>query len=177
MAEEKQELRPGQEEPVEDFVEEAEDPLEEDEHCVTVQVANDHDKIKGMYRKFKDPSLSDDAHQRVVWEMVRALCVHLYAEEEVLCPVMAEAVGKRARDHAMDVDQSLKMLLGDIDSMRVGQAGFREKLEQLMQVFFEHMSEEEHLMPELREVVGDARLRELGGAFKAAKAHVPTRCV
>lgn len=30
------------------------------------------------------------------------------------------------------------------------------------QVFFEHMAEEEHMMPELREAVGEARLKDLG---------------
>lgn len=173
MAEEQRRVEPEAEEEEEEVV--VVEHIEEDDHCVTVQVANDHDKIKGLYRRFKDPALTEEEHQRVVWEMVRSLCIHLYAEEEVLCPVMAEEIGEGVRDHAMDVDSSLKLLLSDIDAMKVGQDGFVEKLEQLMQVFFEHMAEEEHLMPELREAVGDARLKDLGTRFKAAKAHVPTR--
>lgn len=63
------------------------------------------------------------------------MCVHLYAEEEVLQPAVASELGdEHARDHAFDVDASLKLLLADIDSMRVGQEGFREKVEQLMEV-------------------------------------------
>lgn len=171
MAEELEREEEGFEEVEEDSI----DILEENPDCVMVQVANDHDMIKGLYRRYKDPTLSDKEHQRIVWEMIRALCVHMYAEEEVLCPAFAEEISEAARAHALDVDESLKLLLSDVDSMAVGQEGFGAKVEQLMEVFFEHLAAEEHLMPELREAVGPERLMELGGRFKAAKEHVPTR--
>ena len=63
------------------------------------------------------------------------MCVHLYAEEEVLGPAVSDELGdSHARDHGLDVDASLKLLLSDIDAMKVGDAGFRDKVEQLMGV-------------------------------------------
>lgn len=153
----------------------ATDVLIEREDCVTTALANDHDRIKGLYKRYRSPSLGDDERQLVVWEMIRALCVHLYAEEEVLLPVMAKEFGQGSRDHALDVDKSLKIILSDIDGMKVGDDGLQAKVGQLMEVFFQHMAEEEHQMPELREAVPPERLLELGRKFRAAQQHVPTR--
>lgn len=147
----------------------------ENPRCVMVQLANDHDIIKGMYRSFKDPSISEEQRQRVIWEMIRALCIHLYASEEVVCPVIGGEISPRMKDHTLDVDESLKLILSDIDSMKVGQDGLTAKVQQLMEVFFEHMTEEEHLMSQLRDALGSERLLEMGDRFKAAKDHVPTR--
>ncbi|KIZ01133.1 hypothetical protein MNEG_6831 [Monoraphidium neglectum] len=65
----------------------------------------------------------------------------MHAQEEVLCPVLGEEIGESARQHSLDVDESLKMLLADIDGMKVGDDGLKSKVEQLMAVFFEHMTE------------------------------------
>jgi len=98
-----------------------------------------------------------------VREIAGALSAHIYAEEEVLCPAFASEIGEGVRDHALDLDSSLKLLLADLKGMEVGQSGFGAKLEQLMEVFYQHLSHEEHHMKPLREAVGDERLLEMGG--------------
>lgn len=142
---------------------------EELEANISCQVANDHDLIKGLYKRLRAPGLSNDERQALVWEMVRLLDAHVAAEEAVLCPALAKEMGEGVRQHALAVDSSLKLLIGDLSAMRVTDPGFPEKVNQLMAVFFEHMAEEEHLLPELRGAVGVEELVELGGRFKAVR--------
>ncbi|GBF94299.1 hypothetical protein Rsub_06921 [Raphidocelis subcapitata] len=134
-------------------------------------VANDHDLIKGLYKKYRSPGLPEAERERLVTEMVRVLDAHVQAEEEVLCPALAKEseIGEFAREHALSVDSSLRLLLCDLTAMRAGAEGFGAKLEQLMAVFFQHMAEEEHALPVLRGAVGADELLELGSRFKAVK--------
>lgn len=106
----------------------------EDYHNIIPMVMNDHDHIKGLYRKYKDPTYDRDQRQTVLSQLTRDLTVHTIAEEQVLYPVVGDHFGENARNHAEDEHQSLKLLMSDLDSMRVGDDGFEDKVHQLMEV-------------------------------------------
>lgn len=151
-------------------------PCDEDTTSIMFIVPNDHDRIKGLYRRYKDPTDSPKQRQKLAWQMLREMMVHTLAEEAVLYPVVAEQVDEHMRDHAMDEHESLKLFTSDLDGMKLGDEGYEDKLHQLMETFLEHIHEEEHrMMPALREVLSDAELREMGRRFQEAKQHAPTR--
>lgn len=165
-----------EEELVEEAVEAGEHPpCDEDVTSIAFLVPNDHDRIKGLYRRYKDPTDSPRQRQMLAWQLLREMTVHILAEEAVLYPVVAEQVEEHMRDHALDEHESLKLFTSDLEGMTLGE-GYDEKLHQLMETFLEHIHEEEHrMMPALREVLDDAELREMGKRFLEAKQHLPTR--
>lgn len=150
-------------------------PPDEDTTCILTVLVNDHDRIKGLHKRFKDPTDTPRTRQLLAWQLLRELMTHTYAEEEVLYPVVAELVDEHMRDHALDEHESLKLFAADLEGMKIGDAGYEEKMRQLMEAFLEHTHEEEHkMLPALREVYGDVQLRELGKRFVASKTHLPT---
>jgi hypothetical protein len=58
-------------------------------------------RIKGLYRRYKDPT--DTPHQRelLALQLLRELAVHCAAEEAVLYPAVAEAIEQHMSDHAV----------------------------------------------------------------------------
>lgn len=151
-------------------------PNDEDVTSIMAIIPNDHDRIKGLYRRYKDPTDTPHLRQQLAWQLLRELTVHTHAEEAVLYPVVAERIEAHMRDHALDEHESLALFTSDLESMKLGDEGFEDKMHQLMETFLEHIHEEEHsMLPALREALQEAELRELGGKFEAAKQHVPTR--
>lgn len=161
-------------------------------HSVATIVCNDHDRIKGLWRRYKDPT--DSAHERqlLVMQLLRELTVHMGAEEAVLYPVVAERVEEHMAEHALDEHESLKLFASDLEAMVAaaeaaaeggkaaaegpGGEGFEAKLHQLMETLLDHTYEEEHrMLPALRDALDERELCELGSQFEAAKRHLPTR--
>lgn len=151
-------------------------PADEDTMSILSIIPNDHDRIKGLYRRYKDPTDSPHQRQLLAYQLLRELTVHMLAEEQVVYPLIAEMVDEHMRDHAVDEHDSLKLFSSDLENQKVEDEGFDDKMHQLMETFLEHIHEEEHTMlAALREVLDEPQLRDLGKSFEAAKQHVPTR--
>jgi hypothetical protein len=70
-------------------------------HCCTAC------RIKGLYRRYKDPT--DTPHQRelLALQLLRELAVHCAAEEAVLYPAVAEAVEQHMSEHAVSAARAV----------------------------------------------------------------------
>jgi hemerythrin superfamily protein len=151
-------------------------PADEDTTSVMFIIPNDHDRIKGLYRRYKDPTDTPRQRQLLALQLLREMTVHILAEETVVYPVVADEIEEHMRDHAMDEHESLKLFTSDLQGMKLEDEGYEDKMHQLMETFLEHIHEEEHrMLPALREVLDDAQLREMGKRFLEAKQHLPTR--
>ncbi|WIA15204.1 hypothetical protein OEZ85_001883 [Tetradesmus obliquus] len=151
-------------------------PADEDTTSIMSIVPNDHDRIKGLYRRYKDPTDTPHQRQLLALQLLRELAVHCAAEEAVLYPAVAEAVEQHMSEHAVDEHDSLKLFSADLEGMTFGDQAYEDKMHQLMETFLEHIHEEEHVMlPALRDELEEAQLRDLGRRFEAAKQHMPTR--
>jgi hemerythrin superfamily protein len=151
-------------------------PPDEDTLSILSIIPNDHDRIKGLYRRYKDPTDSSQQRQLLAYQLLRELTVHMLAEEQVVYPLVAELIEEHMREHAVDEHDSLKLFSSDLENQKVDEEGFEDKMHQLMETFLEHIHEEEHkMLHALRDVLDEPQLRELGKRFEAAKQHVPTR--
>jgi hypothetical protein len=65
-------------------------PADEDTVSVMFIIPNDHDRIKGLYRRYKDPTDTPRQRQLLALQLLREMTVHTLAEETVVYPVVAE---------------------------------------------------------------------------------------
>lgn len=151
-------------------------PTDEDTLSILSIIPNEHDRIKGLYRRYKDPTDSPQQRQSLANQLLQELHAHMLAEEQVVYPVVAEEIEEHMRDHAVDEHDSLKLFSNDLYCQKIDDEGFEDKMHQLMETFLEHIHEEEHkMLHALRDVLEEPQLRELGKQFEAAKQRVPAR--
>lgn len=157
--------------------EEEEQPADEDVASIMHLLPESHDRIKGLYKRYKDPTDTPHQRQLLALALLRELNVHMLAEEAVVYPVLAEQIGEEhLRDHAVDEHDSLKLFASDLEGMKAGDEGYDAKLHQLMETYLDHAAFVEHrMLPALRDALHESELRELGQRFEAAKQHMPTR--
>lgn len=134
------------------------------------------------------PALAPSERRAALSELAAAVRAHLAAEEAVVCPALADALGDAAAGRALRLDESLRLLLSDLAALEAARAGAGhandgdgdakdgddaeegEAVARVMRVFAEHMASGEHALPALRAAVGDGGLMELGCRFRDARA-------
>lgn len=155
--------------------------VDDDDNCIIALIPNDHDRIKGLFRRWKDPMDTDEERHLLALHLIRELAVHLVAEEEVLYGVaVAEQLDPHALDRAIDEHDYLKQLSARVQALlaqpNAEATALERTMQELIEAFLEHIHDEEHrVLPALRAACEPAQLKELGVRFEQAKRHVPTR--
>jgi len=135
-------------------------------------IADDHAVVE---RQFQHLEAGRGDRRTLVDQVAFELALHADAEERVLYPAMAEVGETHEAEEGRDEHQQAKELLVTLSNTEPGEPEFEQALSRLGVVIRQHVEEEEmQFLPQLREVVGPARMAELGKEFLAGKRAAPT---
>lgn len=129
----------------------------------------DHRRVEDLIARFE--SLHERiARVKVVQEMSQELNLHAQEEEQIFYPAFREASKDQGMvQHALEEHQEMKDLLNSLTDDLSDQA-LESKILELKRIIQDHVQEEEQEMfPKAREVLGDARLEELGDRIEQSK--------
>ena len=150
----------------------------------------DHNRVRGLFSRFKDAQEADDAGTMagLAEQIARELEVHTRIEEEIFYPEVSglndeieETVAEGIEEHHV-----VDVLLDEVQGMTPGEEAWVAKLTVVMENVEHHAGEEENeLFPAVRSAFDaddlteqaerlEARKRELGAPTVADKEHLTT---
>ncbi|NUP03704.1 MAG: hemerythrin domain-containing protein [Nonomuraea sp.] len=128
---------------------------------VITLITNDHRTVESLFERLKKGQGDLSA---TVAELHALLTAHARAEEDRVYP------GIDAH-HGVEEHKEAEVLLDSLVRAKPGTAEFAEALDKLAESVDHHVQEEETtLLPKLARTASEAKLRELGQAFKERRA-------
>jgi hemerythrin superfamily protein len=134
----------------------------------------DHREVEKLFNEFEDAG--DRAYkskQQLVEQIIKELEVHATIEEEIYYPAVeakAKKDGKELVAEAVEEHHVVKVLLGELATMSAEDDAFDAKVTVLIENVRHHVEEEEEeLLPQSEEILGDEELARLGEAMAARK--------
>ncbi|HZO28996.1 MAG TPA: hemerythrin domain-containing protein, partial [Chloroflexota bacterium] len=109
---------------------------------------DDHKKVKELFRQF-EKARSTDRKKVIAEEAMHELEVHAEIEEEIFYPAAkakADAEGKELVAEAVEEHHVVKVLIGELKSMREVNEQFEAKFTVLIENVEHHIEEEEKEM-------------------------------
>ncbi len=142
-----------------------------------VILKNDHKQILRLFKQFQSAGESDTARKdQIVKEIIEALTVHTYLENEVMYP----EVRKLLPDLEEDVLESYEehhvadVLCAELYAMKPGDERFDAKTTVLIENVTHHIEEEEQeWFPKVRAGLGRKQLQELGARMNDLREKAP----
>ena len=133
-----------------------------------------HDEIKSLFAQVKTAQGSEKRER--FQELVRLLAVHESAEEEVVHPAARRPAGAEVVEERLHEEDDAKHVLAELHDMGVDHPEFDARFAAFERAVIAHAThEEQEEFPELRQDMGEDRLRRMAGAVRAAEAVAPTR--
>ena len=151
-----------------------------DSTSATELLKQDHDEVDSMFKQYED--LKDDgdaaAKESLVEKICDALTVHAQIEEEIFYPAarraLHEAEGKELLDEAAVEHQTLKDLVGRLESAPTDDPLYDAGVKVLSEYVKHHVREEENeLFPKVKSSGLD--LADLGSKLEARKSQLAGR--
>ena len=140
----------------------------------------DHDEVDAMFRQFEDMKDDGDAaaKESLVEKICDALTVHAQIEEEIFYPAARRALheeeGKELLDEAAVEHQTLKDLVGRLESAPTDDPLYDAGVKVLSEYVKHHVREEENeLFPKVKSSGLD--LADLGGKLETRKGQLQGR--
>jgi hemerythrin superfamily protein len=134
----------------------------------------DHREVEKLFNEFEDAG--DRAYktkQQLVSQIIKELEVHATIEEEIYYPAVdakAKKDGKELVAEAVEEHHVVKVLLSELATMSAEDDAFDAKVTVLIENVRHHVEEEEEeLLPQSEEILGDEELARLGEAMAARK--------
>jgi hemerythrin superfamily protein len=134
----------------------------------------DHREVEKLFHEFEDAG--DRAYktkQQLVSQIIKELEVHATIEEETYYPAVeakAKKDGKELIAEAVEEHHVVKILLGELSAMTAEDEAFDAKVTVLMENVRHHVEEEEEeLLPQSQEILGEEELTRLGQEMAARK--------
>jgi hemerythrin superfamily protein len=134
----------------------------------------DHREVEKLFHEFEEAG--DRAYktkQQLVSQIIKELEVHATIEEEIYYPAVdakAKKDGKELVAEAVEEHHVVKVLLGELATMSAEDDAFDAKVTVLMENVRHHVEEEEEeLLPESEEILGEEELARLGEEMAARK--------
>jgi hemerythrin superfamily protein len=134
----------------------------------------DHREVEKLFHEFEDAG--DRAYktkQQLVSQIIKELEVHATVEEEIYYPAVdakAKKDGKELVAEAVEEHHVVKVLLGELATMSAEDDAFDAKVTVLIENVRHHVEEEEEeLLPQSEEILGDEELARLGEEMAARK--------
>jgi hemerythrin superfamily protein len=142
-----------------------------------VILKNDHKQIRRLFKQFQSAGDNDTARKgQIVEEIIEALTVHTYLENEV----MYAEVRKLLPDLEGDVLESYEehhvadVLCAELYAMKPGDERFDAKTTVLIENVTHHIEEEEQdWFRKVREGLGRKQLQELGARMNDLRQKAP----
>ncbi|KAB1160884.1 hemerythrin domain-containing protein [Micromonospora sp. DSM 115977] len=144
-----------------------------------VLLKEDHKEMRRLFKAFQDAEEGPAARrQKLVNEILEALTVHTYLENEVMYP----EVRKLLPDLEDDILESYEehhvadVLCAELFTMDAGDERFNAKTTVLIENVLHHVEEEEQeWFPKVREALGRKQLQEIGERMIALRADAPRK--
>ena len=132
----------------------------------------DHEKVSEIFEKLEETTESDEkTRTELFMKLKQELDLHAHIEETIFYPVLKKA--EETRDITMEGIQEhhvVKVLLGELNSMKAGSEVWTAKLKVLQENVEHHVEEEEDdMFKSARQVLSKERLEELGAQMEQEK--------
>jgi hemerythrin superfamily protein len=138
-------------------------------------IKQDHRAVKSLFRKFERADRRAEK-QKIAEEIIEELSIHAIIEEQLVYPVLREAERRLERRvlNALEEHHSAKLLLAELDKMKVEEERYGAKMHVVRQTVETHIEEEEStLLPRLDKLLDDDARSALAEAMMAARKVAP----
>ncbi len=138
-------------------------------------LTQDHNEVRALFEEFRAASEEEDASKmgELTEKIFQELTVHTAIEEEIFYPAVRDADGKElseTTDESYEEHHVVDLLMGEIRQLQPGDDVFKAKMTVLMENVEHHAKEEEEEMfTEVRELMAEQQLRDLGEELAQAK--------
>jgi hemerythrin superfamily protein len=138
-------------------------------------LTKDHREVDTLIARLEEAGERDTASpsdRSTFQQFLNALAVHMKAEEEILYPAMKQfEEEKELVVESYDEHAEVKALLTQMNELDPTSKEFQENLKQVKVGIEHHVSEEEgEMFPDAQELLGDARLEEIGQEIEELKS-------
>jgi hemerythrin superfamily protein len=144
-----------------------------------VILKNDHKEVRRLFRKFEQAGDNADATKaRLVEQILEALTVHTYIENEVVYPAIREQLPDLEADilESYEEHHVADVLCMELAPMSPDNERFDAKVTVLIESVEHHIDEEEEeWFPKVRDALGRKDLQALGERVEAARKKAPRR--
>ena len=150
------------------------DPSGKDVFTIIVE---EHRMVDMLGQKYKE-SQDHNEKQQIAHNVIKLLSLHAACEEMALYPFMKEKLpdGPQLVAQALQEHLVVKELLLQLDNSQVGYAHYDERLLECLADIQEHVaSEEQHLLPALRQAMSDDEVRVMTENYITSQKISPTR--
>ena len=141
---------------------------------ITDLIAADHRAIEELFGALGDDR--DDSFI-VMHRLIDELSAHITAEQQILLPALRDIVpgGAAMANAGQDEHKEMRTALAQLESSHPGEADFDTALRKLVADMQTHVTAAENsLIPALRAVIGEEKMRELGDIYDQVKQTVPS---
>lgn len=149
----------------------------------TQLIRQDHKKVEGLFKKFKQTS-GNKAKRRIAENAMLELEVHAALEEEIFYPAVEKEVDGAMVEEARDEHQTVKDLIAELKGIDDADEEFKTKFSELVENVKHHVEEEQNeMLPKVEESSLDLndlgeqmaeRKQELQKSGKAKKKRAPS---
>jgi hemerythrin superfamily protein len=144
-----------------------------------VILKDDHKQIRRLFRQFQNAGDDDtEAKGRIVGEIIEALTVHTYLENEVMYPEVRKLLPKLEDDvlESYEEHHVADVLSAELFAMTPDDERFDAKTTVLIENVTHHIEEEEQdWFPKVREGIGRKQLQELGARMLDLREKAPRK--
>jgi hemerythrin superfamily protein len=142
---------------------------------IVTLLKQDHRKVKELFERFEAGSRRKEK-QRIAEEIIEELSLHASIEEQLVYPLLR----MRDRKHedgtleALEEHHVAKLLLAELDQMKVGDERYDAKMTVLAENIRHHIGEEEsELLPRLVKLTSDEERARIADAIPRMKELAP----
>jgi hemerythrin superfamily protein len=138
-------------------------------------IKQDHRTVKSLFRAFARADRRTEK-QKIAEEIIEELSIHAIIEEQLVYPVLREAERRLQGRvlNALEEHHSVKLLLAELDKMKVEDERYDAKMHVVRQAVEMHIKEEEATqLPRLEKILGDDARSSLAEAMIAARKVAP----
>jgi hemerythrin superfamily protein len=144
-----------------------------------VLLKEDHKEIRRLFREFQQAGEEATARKgHLVDQIIEALTVHTYIENEVMYPRVRELLPDLEDDvlESYEEHHVADLLVVELAALKPSAERFDAKTTVLIENVTHHIEEEEQeWFPKVREGLGRKALQEIGEEMLAAKKKAPKR--
>lgn len=137
-------------------------------------LTQDHNEVRQLFEEFRSAAEQEDTSKMgdLTETIFQKLTVHTAIEEDIFYPAVRDANGKElseTTDESYEEHHVVDLLMGEIRQLRPGEDAFKAKMTVLMENVEHHaQEEEEEMFTEVREIMSEERLQQLGEELQKA---------
>jgi len=139
-------------------------------------IKQENRQVASMVRSIES-TLNMDEKQRLMHDLIRAMSVRIFCEEEAVYPMYKTKLpnGEEKWKQSIDEHQKVKQLLYDLDNMKCTDEKFHYKFAELKANVCHHAKEEESFLQMLQMHTTAQERQDMAKRFEEKRASAPLR--